>query len=569
MYRVTDGFGDPNVPHDGRERADAFAERRQPARIWASCLLYGLIFATVYAWFFLIRSRAVNVYDEGIELTAAMRIAAGQVIHRDFYYNYGPAKVYMLAGLFKLFGQSVLIARLLWISDIAFGGVGVYILARRLAGSKWAAAALAVSVLWNESLGLKTLFTVWSTWLLLPLFERQLTRRRSFAAGLLVGLAMTFRYDTGVGLACIHVVIMAVAVFLTEPDARQRLRAGTSALWPYLVGFATSVVPLFVIYMAVGALHDFLYDIVLYPRKYYYAARNLPFPRVHRQNFEASVVYILPLLIAAGFYGALRWWMTQRDGERRQRCVPQWVGAMIAFAAVGGVMYLKALVRIEVGQLYMALAPCILLAMVLCVHRSVFGSAERAVLGFVMLLFVAGGVLPTVHDLENEHRQHASMLGWLIDRSAQDPKPPFDEWCRESNVVSKGFCFFPDTDHMQAIDYISAHTKPGDTLYVGLPQHERININDNLTYFATQRLPATKWSHFDPFLENREDVQREMIGELERNRPSYVVLDSEFENYREPNGSSVSTGVHLLDDYIAERYVLQKQFGIMTILKRR
>jgi hypothetical protein len=35
-----------------------------------------------------------------------------------------------------------------------------------------------------------------------------------------------------------------------------------------------------------------------------------------------------------------------------------------------------------------------------------------------------------------------------------------------------------------------------------------------------------------------------------------------------PNGSSVSTGVHLLDDYIAEHYVVVQKYGELTILKR-
>ena len=45
-------------------------------------------------------------------LTAAMRVAGGQIPHRDFYANYGPAQFYLLAGLFKLFGESILVERL-------------------------------------------------------------------------------------------------------------------------------------------------------------------------------------------------------------------------------------------------------------------------------------------------------------------------------------------------------------------------------------------------------------------------------------------------------------------------
>ena len=88
------------------------------------------------------------------------------------------------------------------------------------------------------------------------------------------------------------------------------------------------------------------------------------------------------------------------------------------------------------------------------------------------------------------------------------------------------------------------------------------------TYFAAQRLPAVKWTEFDPFLENRADIQQEMIAELEQHKPPYVVLDSEYDKAWEPNGSSVSTGVHLLDDYISAHYKTVEQYGELTILQR-
>ena len=50
-------------------------------------------------------------YDEGLMLTAGMRVAAGQIPHQDFYANYGPAEFYIFAGMFKLFGQSIFIER--------------------------------------------------------------------------------------------------------------------------------------------------------------------------------------------------------------------------------------------------------------------------------------------------------------------------------------------------------------------------------------------------------------------------------------------------------------------------
>ena len=86
-----------------------------------------------------------------------------------------------------------------------------------------------------------------------------------------------------------------------------------------------------------------------------------------------------------------------------------------------------------------------------------------------------------------------------------------------------------------------------------MPRHDTIFANDNCTYFASQRMPATRWSEFDADLQNRYDIQVQMIHELETNAPPYVVLDSEFQDMHEPIESSRSSGVTLLDDYLHQK----------------
>ena len=103
----------------------------------------------------------------------------------------------------------------------------------------------------------------------------------------------------------------------------------------------------------------------------------------------------------------------------------------------------------------------------------------------------------------------------------------------------------------------------------GLQKHDRIFANDNLIYFATQRLPATRWSHFDPDLQNKYEIQMQMVHELQQNAPPYIALDSEFDSVREPNDSSKSSGVMLLDNYIQQEYQPSETFGTMSVWRRR
>jgi hypothetical protein len=56
-----------------------------------------------------------------------------------------------------------------------------------------------------------------------------------------------------------------------------------------------------------------------------------------------------------------------------------------------------------------------------------------------------------------------------------------------------------------------------------------------------------------------------MVHELEVNAPPYIVLDSEYDLVREPNDSSKSTGVTLLDDYIHSKYQPIRTFGDLSV----
>ena len=121
---------------------------------------------------------------------------------------------------------------------------------------------------------------------------------------------------------------------------------------------------------------------------------------------------------------------------------------------------------------------------------------------------------------------------------------------------------------MKTVEFLIGHSVPGQTLYVGASKHDRSFANDNLTYFATQMLPATHWHDFHPFLQSKKDIQMQMIEELNRNKPPYIVLEAESAKVREPNESANSTGVTLLDDYIHQTYRQVESFGDITIWQR-
>jgi hypothetical protein len=543
----------------------------------SSAWKYLFLFPGIFLVFFLLTSRAVVVFDEGVLLTCVMRVLDGQVIHRDFYYNYGPAQLYLLAAVFKLFGPSVLAERLVALTTSTCLATTIYVLTRRLCSRSVAAAATIVCMIWMIGIGLTLsvlmssvcLLILWSTWLILPVFQRTLPTRTALAAGLLVGLATLFRYDTGVALAMAHILTILLAICLRQRGLRSQLRSACSSLWPYLAAAAAVVAPPAIAYLSVAPLHDFLFDVVLYNAKYYRAGRGLPFPPLgFGPRFQDVVVYVLPVLLGLSLYAFIRWLVVRHRSGDTHAGIPLWISSLCAFTVAAAVMYPKGLIRVGAGQMYGAILPCVLLAAVLYQHRLSLRTPARVLLAAALTLFIATGAAAAKNDLFNGRHMKPVLARWIVSPARRAHRPPYDQWCAIGNPVTRGICFLVDNDHIQAVQYLDAHTRPADTLYVGLPHHDRIFINDNITYFAAQRLPATRWTQFDPFLENSADIQQQMISDLERNRPPYVALDSEFEGMGEPNGSSVSTGVHLLDDYIAAHYTPVQRYGEMTIFKR-
>jgi hypothetical protein len=210
---------------------------------------------------------------------------------------------------------------------------------------------------------------------------------------------------------------------------------------------------------------------------------------------------------------------------------------------------------VSIIQIYLAIIPSLLLIAVLFERRSHFSRPVQVSISCLMWLSLVAAAWCSMQEIAAQYAEHLS---------AETDKG----WCRLTNPLTEGYCFLPEEDRIHAIEFITSHTQPGQPLYSGLKHHDRVYANDNLIYFATQRLPVTRWSHFDPDLQNRFDIQTQMIQEMQRNPPPYVVLDSEFDLMREPNGSARSSGVKLMDTYIEDHYQPSETFGFMSIWQR-
>jgi hypothetical protein len=536
------------------------------------------IFLTAYLILFFGMPLRPNIYDEGIVLTASMRVAAGQLPHRDFYAIYGPAQFYILAGLFKLFGESILVERLLDLFFRALLVASVYTVVSSYFRRSVAAGTSLVTLIWLFALYSASatsavipvsVFNLISTALIIPVFTRTISTRRIFAAGAIAGLATLFRYDTGIALFGIHACVIAIGICIRFKG--KRLRAFLSAFWPYLPGFALVTLPPALYYLSVASLPPLIHDIILFPSRYYHRARNLPFPAISLNDFDNFAVYLPIAVIGISLYAIVAERLRTRDNkasaqselEQQRQC-----GFLIAFGLLALAMYFKGFVRISVIQMYLAIIPSLLLTAALFQQRSIFRRPVRISIMLVVWLSVLSPAWRSLQETRDRREQHSSLPESVWSAARRTTPAIRTTWCGTANSATRGLCFLPEDNRIQAIEFIDSHTTPDQKLFVGVTHHDRIFANDNLIYFASHRLPATRWSHFDPDLQNRPDIQAQIVQELEANVPPYVVLDSEFDRVHEPNDSSRSSGVTLLDEYLHKNYQYTQTFGQMSVWRR-
>lgn len=576
-----------------------------PRMLLTSFFLFFLSFMVL----FLGMRRYPLPYDEGLVLTNAMRVAAGQVPHRDFYSIYGPADFYFAAALFKIFGPSLLIVRLLDLFVEAITVVAMFIATSFYCRRRVAICTALVTLLWIYGLNTYIVSAVFpvallslvSSVLLIPLFVGGVTRRRLCIAGAVAGLSALYRYDTGVALLAVQICVIAIAGYFRPDTASRRLITIASTLWPYMLGFAMLTLPAVIYFLSVSSVYPLIYDVVVLQARNYRRYRHMPFPGIHLKKLDDLAVYGPIVTVALSLFALVRLGsLIQRGhpaGKEKRSPERQLSGLLVILSLLAFVMYFKGYVRVGTLNMFISILPALLLTAVLFECRMGLPRFARGLVNCLACFFIFTAAFSAAKAtrfdlLQGSVPDRIVRVIFTSGRPAPQPEPAWcklsssfiagfcsleddgltkpnpevqSEWCKQSNPLTIGFCFLVDYGRIQTIEFIETHTRPDQKLFVGLTRHDRTIGNDNLIYFATQRLPATRWSHFDPGLQSSYPIQENMIGDLKAASPPYIVLDSEFDSLREPNDSSISSGVTLLDDFIHSKYRYVQSFGEMSI----
>jgi hypothetical protein len=458
--------------------------------------------------------RGYGPHDEGLMLAWARRIADGQWPYRDFWSNYAPGQPLLLAALVKLFGPSLLWWRIVRVAIDATVSVLAFAYVRREGGTGWALGAwvaVAGAMAWPSGPGPT------APALALGLGALLLARRAPLGAGALAGLAVFVRPEIGVAAALGAVL-----------EARRRGAEGGAARVA-LAATAVAVLSLapFAI-VAGGAMTDQVLGFASVQD-----LQRLPFPLDYDEGFDPNKLleFYLPAILVAGSALWAGWALVRRDGF-----------ALAPLIAVG-VAYLLA----RTDAFHLVPLSVVLAIALACAAGREMHVLPRAALG-VALALVA------IHGLERRAGQalHPPALAAI-------PAPAAD-----------GVRTAPaDAAALRALlPYVRARAPGGAPVLVAPPRYDRVRVGDPMLGVLLDRPNPTRYDVVQPGVVTTAKVQREMARDL-RGTPVVVRWLSALAREREPNGSSRSSGVFVLDRAIARGYRPAARFGDYVVLVRR
>jgi hypothetical protein len=467
--------------------------------------------------------------DEGLMLQAAARIAAGEVPYSDFWWFYPPGQPLLLAGLWEVVGPTLVAWRVLRVLCDALVALLAWRLAVRGGAPRWAAlvAWLAAALAMAYPSGPHP----YPPTLALALAALLAFERRPALAGALAGLAAFWRLEFA---AYLGLAVLAATAIARAPRAAARFT---------LAGVSTAVV-LYAPVVALAGLAPAFDLLIDYPLTDFSEYQSLPFPLDYdgplntaslsgflSDSAENVLVFYLPLVLVLGLAAGLLAVARNRSPLR----------VATAVFTIGMGHYL--ITRPDVFHT----APLAVMVAVL----AAWAVRESRVLA------VAAAVVLAYAVVEGADRR------WLeLRRDYAELRLMVADGVRAARTERE--------DLERAVAELQARVPAGTPTYVATRRADLVTSGYPLLYVLAERPNASRYDIAAPGVVTSEPVQREIISALEQARPPAVVRDtSAVTAAPEPNRAGESSGVLLLDEYLARTYRPAVRFGRFEILELR
>ena len=506
--------------------------------------------------------------EEGFMLAFPEMVLHGLVPNRDFLHLYGPGGLWVLAGVYKVFGVSLGSERLVGLAQQLGIIFGMYALTRRWGRGTACVASLMVIFINMSTVGLTALawngavaFGLWGLWNLLGAREKWVTsdvaqsRGKLLAAGLLMSMAVLYRPDLVLACALASTVVL--------------WRVGWRRLKWFAAGLGLAVAGYLAQAAMAGPGHAFK-GMVVEPIFTLRAGRSLPLPPSwnHLVGYlqKAAALrtvgwpfpqFALPhqlylwflLTVGSGiFVAGVGWWAARRDpSSSRSR-------GLFALGLFGLGLCTQALQRVD--QAHLAWVSCVTMASLpaamaeLLVHRPLprhrLANLRTPVAASAVAVVLLCGVIPqfTVRgyvDLSMQTFGHHT-FGYPVNRK------------------SRNFYLASPTVAGSAQELIHRFDglgpKPGQRLFVGPVDLRRTPYSDAYFYYLYPELtPATYFVEMDPF-----DARPGTRLASDVASADWLILTNVWDAWKEPNESS-KVGSDAPNDVVRRDFCRVGQWG--------
>ena len=518
--------------------------------------------------------RNFNTYDEGISVYCASRILDGYVLYRDTWTIYPPGQFYLLALVFKLFGTSLVVERLLSIIIFSLVALCIYLLSTRLMPFKYSlfpwffALMLLAHVPMMNGLAIVTaLLCSLLSCLLLTRFLFTQNKWMLLPAGLLIGFTALFRQDIGfytfVSASVVIICFAYVNLVRAHGAGLKKYTAGLSVFGILSAGVMTILVPAFIFLIIKKVdIKELVEDLIILPGIVLPEFRVLPYPppcpnplyvldgtlsaAKFLKNTLESIPYYIP---AASIVTVIQFFLLLRG-----KCAftpKEWLLSLLFLITIGLFNYARG--RPDIWHIN----PVAILASILLMYafysftRNIFFAKNVLCRNLTICMVTAAVIYSAGVFFEITPRKFRSVHLVKLDiERASGIKVPQDD--------AKSLT--------EAVQYIQENTAANEKIFVCNMRHDKIYTNDVMFYFMVERHSATKYYEFNPGLTTTLKIQKQIVADIIKSRTKYVIMS--LKGYqKELNKSNESSGVTLLDTFLKEKYAPVKVLSCYVILK--
>ena len=497
------------------------------------------VFAVAFLYLCAFRRYMTMDPDEGIILQGAERILHGEVLYRDFFAFVTPGSYCVQALLFRIFGNSLIVARTALAIYGAVFAVFAYWMARRVC-SRWVALLTAYLVIVTCLPWRFAVLHNWdsSVWLCLAVYCAILLIQApraswAFALGTFASLTFLFEQSKGAGLMLGLSVAFCILIWIDRGAPWFRRSHGLA----FVAGLAWPLLLTLGYFARHHALTSLAADLT-WPLHHYSVVNRVAYGTTDWSDearkslfgsgnrvatsvalLAVSPCFVLPALPIVGLILLVNWTIAGRRGSLATDRAAYYV---IVSSTIGGLLLSVIAVRPNVIH-FVYLAPLLYLVLAWIIEGSdiskgIVRAIGPALAAIVFIAFTAVGMAFLVSNRDAR---------WVVD-------------------TRRGAVRTPDPDDV--LPYVQAHVPANADIWV-YPYFP-------LGYYLTATFSATRYEYLQPGMHTREQDE-EAIREIEANRTEVVLFEPSF--YEKiptswPNTPMSAMAADPLADYIVKNY---------------